>query len=65
MLLNQKANHDKDYHAHSSCWNLRYLQQGHKKSKKNQQIGNYQSFHSEFKPYWHLHDLHHLATCVT
>jgi len=51
MLLNQKASHDVDYHAHSSCWNLRYLQQGHKKSKENQQIGNYQSFHSEFKPY--------------
>jgi hypothetical protein len=65
MLLNQKTSHDKDYHAHSSCWNLRYLQQGHKKSKENQQIGNYQSFHNEFKPYWHLHDLHHLATCVT
>jgi hypothetical protein len=49
MFLNQKANHDKDYHAHSACSNLRSLQQGHQKHKENQQIGNYQSFHSEFK----------------
>lgn len=65
MLLIQKASHDKDYHAHSSCWNLKSLQQGHQKCKENQQIGNYQYFHHEFKPYWHLHDAHNLGTCET